>query len=347
MISVGLITSKGDASDLLRRHTPDPRGTWRGCRFSTWEPEVEYDWVVILHRSLRDRVSVRTDPDHLVYASMEPHEDRSVARGYLDQFSHLILTDPRVRRRGVVRRNVASWWVGHEDGRPLTQRSGPAWFEDLRDAHRPARGSRRISVITSTQDWMPGHRLRNRLLRAVEAHPIGRHLDVFGAGRRPVHDKLAVIAAARYHLVLENALIPGYWSEKLADAFLGFALPLYAGCPDVGRYFPAEALVPVDMTSPRRTIEVLTSVLDEDPYEARMPAILAARDAVLFDHNPLSILASVCDVPARSVAEVTLRAPTHFPLGIARSTVRRWQWRAYRRSRGLRLGRRMLWRLPP
>jgi hypothetical protein len=42
---------------------------------------------------------------------------------------------------------------------------------------------------------------------------------------------------------LENSQSPHYWTEKLTDAYLGWAFPLYVGCPNVGDYFAKESFL--------------------------------------------------------------------------------------------------------
>ena len=46
-------------------------------------------------------------------------------------------------------------------------------------------------------------------------------------------DKAEAIAPYAYHLVLENNYIDNFWTEKLADAWIGWALPLYLGAPNL------------------------------------------------------------------------------------------------------------------
>ena len=68
-------------------------------------------------------------------------------------------------------------------------------------------------------------------------------IDLFGRGFKEIGDKADVIGPYRYHLVLENSACPHFWTEKLADAYLGYCLPIFSGCANVVDYFPPDSLV--------------------------------------------------------------------------------------------------------
>src|SRR5437667_94736 len=82
-------------------------------------------------------------------------------------------------------------------------------------------------------------------------------LDVSGRGIRAIEDKADGILPYRYHVALENSQFPDYWTEKLADAFLGFAHPLYWGCPNLERYFPAQSFTALNIHDPAQAIAAI------------------------------------------------------------------------------------------
>lgn len=348
MIRVGLIA--GDVADTFARFLPaGADGAWRGHRFSSFHEGESYDWVAVLHWSLTRPVTVVGDPGNVVYVSLEPQEIRPFRPRFFDQFSHVVATDPSLRHPGLVRRTGMGWWVGIGVDYDETHRRVPGvrlGFDDLVAMRIPPK-ARRVSIVTSRARRFPGHVARDRLVAEILAHPIARHVDVHGSGRNPVRDKWDVIAPAKYHLALENCAIPDYWTEKLSDAFLGFALPLYFGCANLGDYFPTASFERIDAFRPAEAIRTIERVLDEDPWEERLPDILEARRRVLDDHHPLSVLAAVCDGPASTSSEFTLRPWEEFPL--SRTRVAAWTAKraVYARTIHLRIGGRPVWRLPP
>jgi alpha(1,3/1,4) fucosyltransferase len=47
----------------------------------------------------------------------------------------------------------------------------------------------------------------------------------------------------KFALVIENAVFPGYVSEKILDAFFAGCIPVYLGAPDVTNFIPAETFI--------------------------------------------------------------------------------------------------------
>lgn len=65
-------------------------------------------------------------------------------------------------------------------------------------------------------------------------------IHVWGYGMRELKNKADAIDPYKYHLAIENHSCDHHWTEKLADAFLGFSLPIYFGCTNLDHYFPKE-----------------------------------------------------------------------------------------------------------
>lgn len=348
VIRIGLIAR--DAHDMFARTLPtDSEGIWAGRKFSAFTEGERYDWIVVVHWSLNGPVDVVGDPRNVAYVSLEPQEIRPFRPRFFDQFGRVVATDPSLRHPGLVRRTGMGWWVGIGVDYDEVHRRDPGvrlTYDDLVRMPVPSK-ARRVSVVTSTARRFPGHVARDRLLAEILSHPIARHIDIHGGGRNPVRDKWDAIAPARYHLALENCSMPDYWTEKLSDAFLGFSLPLYFGCTNLDEYFPAGSFERIDAFRPADAIRSIERVLDEDPWEHRLPDIIEARRRVLDDHHPLSVLARVCDRPATEVARFTLRPWDEFPLSRARVATWTMKRAVFARTLHLTIGGRPLWRLPP
>ena len=84
-------------------------------------------------------------------------------------------------------------------------------------------------------------------------------------GFDPIPDKWDAIYLYKYHIVLENCSIPDYWTEKLADAFLGLAYPIYYGCTNLSSYFPEKSFTPIDIDNPEQAISILKKLLKIRP----------------------------------------------------------------------------------
>ena len=100
-----------------------------------------------------------------------------------------------------------------------------------------------------------------------------------GHGFNDIPDKWEAIAPYKYHIVLENTVQPDCWSEKLADSFLGFSLPIYHGCPNIHDYFNKDSLFLIDIDDINATVELLQYLIDHDEiFEKRKHMINISRE---------------------------------------------------------------------
>jgi hypothetical protein len=145
----------------------------------------------------------------------------------------------------------------------------------------------RISVVCSDAAFTPGQRLRLEFLRAVKQR-LGSRLVHYGRGFEPVRDKLEAILPHRLHLVLENSESPHYWTEKLADAYLGWAFPLYVGCPNLDNYFPPATFLRLNPQDPDAAAAHIAALLESPLAPGEQAAIADARNRVLNCYNPFA-----------------------------------------------------------
>lgn len=346
-LRIGLLAAS-NMSHFLRRMLPRASGgMWKGRLFTPFSLEDEYDWIAVLYETGPiPPVQTVGDPENVAYVSFEPREPGNVRRAFFQQFSRAAVFDPRVTGPGVVRIGGTPWWIGLT---PSAFKGGPPSLDhdDLVAMTPPAAKRERISIIVSNKTFMPGHVARDRFLREILRRPIARHIDVFGRGRRPIADKWDGIWPYAYHLAIENTRLSHYWTEKVTDAFLGYSLPIYWGCPNLDAYFPPSSFVDIDILDPDSAVEAMTRVLDEHAWAAALPSLRAARARVLDEHHPLSRIADLCDRPAARREQFAIRPQADFLHSGARAAWWRLKQRAYIRTRGVRIGRRLLWRLPP
>jgi hypothetical protein len=164
---------------------------------------------------------------------------------------------------------------------------------------------RLVSIVASKDKLTPGHAARNLFIGELK-RKLGDRVDVFGLGYQPIVDKLDAIGPYRYHIAIENSRVPDYWTEKLSDAYLGRAFPIYCGCPNLSEYFSTDSYEPLDISDPavaaRRVNEIVASTIDLD----RRNAVEEARRRVLYEHNVFAMLNSHIDGLRRAGRE---RAP--------------------------------------
>jgi hypothetical protein len=264
---------------------------------------------------------------------MEPSE-QGLPDGFFKQFSQLVLCDRNVSHPHIQYTNGLTWWVGmnvrHENGHNFSP-DFTLNYDNLKVMSPPLKQNR-ISVVCSKNLSLPGHFRRMAFLEKLMAHPVSQYIDLFGGGYRPIPDKWDAIAPYKYHLVLENSVVPDYWSEKLGDAFLGYAYPIYYGCPNITNYFNAESLKKIDIENFDQTVAILRNLLSDDKYNDYLPAIIDARNKVLDDYNIFQLMSDICHEPAKKYKKCKLR-PVYY---IQRSWLRRLARRIIYRIRGIK-----------
>ena len=322
---INVSTSNPELSNLFLRQTSEGNGIWGDCQFSVNQPIKKCDWWVICHViALKQSERTTCDPDHIVYISMEPSE-KGLPDGFFKQFSQLVLCDRNVKHSHIRYTNGITWWVGmlvrHENGHHFSSEF-TLNYDNLK-AMIPPLKLNRISVVCSKNNSLPGHAKRLAFLEKLKAHPIGQYVDLFGGGHKLIPDKWDAIAPYKYHLVLENSVIPDYWSEKLGDAFLSFAYPIYYGCPNITKYFSSDSLKIIDIENFNQSVAVLENMLTDDKYDNYLPSIITARKKILEDYNIFQLMAEICQEPAKKYKKCKLKPVTHFQGSWPRCVVRR------------------------
>jgi hypothetical protein len=281
--------------DLLRQ-TPGGAGVWGGVRF-TLDPVERCDYLVILNHT-PEPITVEIPPEHIWCFIQEPPISayRWLRKGFA-HYSRVYTQDVQLNQANISQSFGSLPW--HLD------RS----YDQLKTVARPEK-TRDLSWITSSLAQFEGHRRRLKFLtRLQEAHV---PFDLFGRGFQPLPDKWDGIAPYRYTLAVENFSGPNYFTEKIADCFLAWTMPIYFGATNIAEYFPAESFVWLeidDPDAPRRVAEIARSNLAEKNREA----IAEARRRVLDEQNLFPRLARlIAEDRSASAAAQRVRLP-HVP----------------------------------
>jgi hypothetical protein len=164
------------------------------------------------------------------------------------------------------------------------------YFRSLKEGPK----NKLMSVICSSKSMTEGHRQRVRFVEKLKKH-FGQDIDVFGNGFDPIPDKWDAIYPYKYHVVLENCSVPDYWTEKLADAFLGLAYPIYYGCTNLSSYFPDKSFTPIYINDPEQAIYTIGEIIENKTYERSVKYIMEANSLVLNRYNIFPMLAQLCN----------------------------------------------------
>ena len=291
------VSSRGSGREpTISQFTGNEDGVWNGCRFHVNSPIEEADvWLVVEDVDDFD-TSCAVPRGSVIFLSAETswpagfYDENVLRRSFLDQFAWIYTC------HDVYRSNVTSgppflpWMVNANHGPSI---SNP----HERDVHylsglNSIEKSKDLSVICSTQMATPGHRMRLRFVEKLKEH-FGERLDWFGNGVNPIPDKWSGLAPYRYTIAIENHQAINIATEKVWDPFLTLTFPIYGGAPNIHDFLPSESLLAVDVKDLVGTIDTIEALLEEDPYEDRLPRLLQARDAVVGPLNLYSRYAAV------------------------------------------------------
>ena len=252
----------------MMRQTPKNSGSWEGIRF-TCDPVKECDVVIVLNR-VPDTESVICSQDNVWALMQEPYIPgvfEWMVEGH-DQYKHVFThcIKGKFKRNKYIQCQPALPWHVNKS------------YDELRKAKIPEK-KKSLSWITSNLTSFPGHKLRMEFLAHLQSWNIP--IDVYGKGINFIEDKWVGLSPYRYSLAIENSTGPDYWSEKLADCFLSWTIPIYFGCTNLEDYFPAQSFVRIDIKQPEAALKTISALLASDNWEARLPALEEARNLVL------------------------------------------------------------------
>jgi hypothetical protein len=272
------------------QQTPGCSGVWGSFTF-TEKFDQKVDYSVVLN-NLETGVSTHCPPDKVYRIVQEPPTEFLKEWHINPSYSSKTFTcDPEYSGDEYIRSHPMVPWHINRD------------YDFLASTPVPDKTSK-LSWITSTKNFLEGHKTRMGFLgdvanRIPELELIGTNIHHISnpearkqnseeqqrLGFKIVEDKWAGLAPYKYSLAIENFSGPDYWTEKLADCFLSWTLPIYYGCTNLEDYFPADSFVRIDINNPEEATRVIKQTIQANSWEKRINAISEARNLVLNEYQ--------------------------------------------------------------
>jgi len=272
----------------LERQIPSSwQGNYAEFRFNSYVKKCDA-WIVY-QGLLRPEVTC-CPPENIVIFTYEPPGLHDYQPGFLKQFDKVVTCQPSIQHPGTIYRHQAQPWLAgiRRDEKRNTHKGFDTRFTfDDFAGMTPLPKTKLLSVLCSNKVVTEGHRRRLEFVKILQRE-LGDEIDIFGYGFRPLADKWEALAPYKYHIVLENSIVEDYWTEKLADAYLGYCFPIVSGCPNLDRYFPEPAYLSIDISKPEESIASIRQFLADDLYKKRLNTLLEARRLVLHKYNLFS-----------------------------------------------------------
>lgn len=98
--------------------------------------------------------------------------------------------------------------------------------------------TKNISIIASKKMITDGHKLRHIIINSYKEIKE----NAYGNGYLEIPYKLEGLKDYRFQIVVENARINGYFTEKIIDCFAAGVIPIYWGSPNISDYFNDDSI---------------------------------------------------------------------------------------------------------
>lgn len=290
----------------LIRQTPGRSGVWGDCRFFINEEIQDCDFWVVYDDVLRPETT-RCPPGNTLLITGEPPSVKTYHPRFAAQFARVLTCQRGLKHPNVIYGQQAlPWMIGcryvSETGQ--WDRSYSKDYDEL-SAMTAVPKTKLLSVLSSDKAFTPGHKRRLAFVEALQER-FGSEIDVFGRGIRPVEDKWDAIAPYKYHVVIENGQFPDYWTEKLSDALLAGAYPLYAGSPNIGDYFPDAVLTRLNTAEFGTAITQIEKEIAANRFEATVSTRQEAARRLINEYNLFPMLEKLILAETRADTKQTV-----------------------------------------
>lgn len=265
------IIADWDYPNLLRQ-TPASKGVWDNIQF-TLEPVKECDYLIVLNRT-KEKIRVKCPSGNKWLLKQEPPIPSYEWHYNIYQHFDTVFTpgDCKIVPQQISSQTALPWHVD-KDFDYLSHLACPTESEKFNQ----------VSWITSNAASKPGHIARLKFKDFLEEQNFVIHL--YGRDFNPIDDKFDGIFPFKYSIAVECSSGKDYWTEKLADCFLSWTMPIYAGCTNITEYFPVDSMILIDLNNPKKALDIIRTAIKEDWWSKNIRAIEAARNKILYGYQ--------------------------------------------------------------
>jgi hypothetical protein len=214
----------------------------------------------------------------------EPPSIKTYPPSYLNQYGFVVGPIPLPGYRGshIRQHSCLPWHYGKSQ--PFT------WQELASDKDK----SRILSVFCSSKTLNLQQALRIRFVEALKSH-FGSLVEHYGTGYAHIEEKADGLAPFVYTVVLENNIYEGFWTEKLADAYLGHCFPIYAGGKIPTTDFDPRGRLDIDIFHFDASLRAIERLIENHDTDAAQDLIREQRRRVMLQHNLFAVASRIIE----------------------------------------------------
>ena len=284
-VRVKLVSRGTKEKDILgfNKQTPGNKSKLGVCHFIFNSLEKDYDWLVIIDdvpKYLPNRIEkLSCTPDHTILVTTEPSSISKYGKAFAKQFQYLITNqdEKSLPHPNALRSQTGNVWFYGKD------------YDEILEMKTISKTKKISTICSNKQDGHTIHKLRFDFTKLMEREI--PELNRFGSGFQWIDTKAEGLDEYEFHVAIENHYADNVWTEKLADPFLGYCVPIYFGCPNIYKYFPEDSLILIDINDFNGSIKKIKEIISTPgEYERRFEAVKEARRRVIEEYNLLSMI---------------------------------------------------------
>jgi len=251
----------------LKRQTPNSTMRWGDFIF-TEEDIEECDYLIILDFP-KDDFSIKVSKNNIIHLCLEPPNEISKYRQYANKQVSVIYNQLNIKKKNILSHGALPWHINKD-------------FDFLKNLKIESLSKEnKIVWVTSNQRSSKGHISRMEFLDQIKELPF---MNLYGRGIRHVDDKWDVLSTSKYAIAYENFQSDYYWTEKIADCFLSYTMPLYFGCNNISDFFPRGSYIQIDPKD--KYIDLfLAEVIKSKKWEENLNSVIEARELILNEYQ--------------------------------------------------------------
>ncbi len=280
--------SLANEESTFKPQSKNNEGVWGSCAFTFNPLEENYDWLAIIDdvaNIIPNRTELLKCPkENTILITTEPTSITRYGRAFAKQFRYLITNQDEkiLPHPNAFRSQTGNVWMYGKS------------YDEITAMDVPPKTKKLSTICSSKQQGHTMHRLRFDFTAIMEKEI--PELERFGSGIKWIATKAEALDDYKFHVAIENHIADNVWTEKLADAFLGYTVPIYCGCPNVYDYFPKDSLIQIDIHDIEGSIKTIKDVIAiEGEYERRLDAVKEARRRVIEEYNLLAMINKIVE----------------------------------------------------
>ncbi len=277
-----------------KRQTPSESMTWKNTQFFLNDLKTDADFMVVYDEPDGSFLTHIPKERRILFIS-EPPSIKEYKKTYLEQFG-IVCTPQKIiglnnHTKQIIGQLCLPWHYGVAHSHRFSEYET---YDSLSSMQVPKKNNK-ISTMISSKVMNNHHRQRIHTTQFLKQE-LGDEFHLLGRGYNEIDDKAEGIAPYAFHLVCENNDVPHFWTEKLADAYLGWSFPIFSGCDNIKEYFPENSFVQVDLSKPEKVLQQIRDILDTPNfYESRQSFIEKARNLILNDYNLFAVVNNIIE----------------------------------------------------